>query len=1104
MRSFIVALCFLGVIALVPALATAESAVAIPAFFDFGPGDGAVEENYIAIAPDGQYDAESGFGFLDGPHTGFDSRKEDYSVWGPRSPEMHVENNATPLLVDGVRSDRELTFRVDVPNGVYRVTAVLGDLVNPMGSVSLYANGELVEKNLRFRHGHYRIMSGTAKRSNRGVPNQWGFYDRVRFTVAASEGRIVLKVTGDQSDYDRLMAEQQDMPKPASWLDGRVRQEMVPPYWDVGEPFLYAPILGLEIRKHVPAPVTSPEFGKLAYDGGSQGVADAVAAFNDKNFQEALAGVKRGAAEDPLAAALVAMWVAGWADFEREWEIGPKINQLLERAVKADPDNMAAVEAKEVMDTFWTALSHHKNARSFAGESNHFINNMAALNRFQFAQADDPVYWKAKLQAMRCGILLDPHRWTPSGQTAMVWAREILEKFPENRYARYFALDEYDKERGPWALPDYQWGHRDDDPAWARNENAIYRLALGLADYFIEYRQAADGSFGGGWGDDVEIVGLFGYYGFVSDGAGQQAIDGAAKLVSGMFAAGHDIEPETGYHWRSPDSQHAAEPAGNTLPMMMLIDHGNPEWIERCMQIGKCMRDILTAVNERGHRHFRSNYTGGTAVVGGLQANDSAINRRIIFPAEALWRYNRHPEVERLLLEWADAWYEDAMRTDKGKPVGFIPATVSWEDCELGGVGAPTWWGNNPQGALNNQFGQYHDYQIGLLEWAWEVTGDKKYLEPIRLESEAYEAMTDVEATQKAPYGAPERMKLTLQSAHRRWRDIQGIAPEPAEQEAGPFALGTGEATYEKVERTCKFALGSLIKLWPHNTTEAQATDRMGFLGANAPLSFYCGSGKVQKITELDWSASYRGIERDLAAFVSESTPRKLTVHLFAFRDGEVDMAIRPWALNVGAEYAARVYEDADLDGNPDGGPVFEGQPVKFRSAGQPVPVRFQSHKTHIAVIEQTSEGRSDAPLPDLCASSKDIEWNDYHDWVMVRVHNTGIAPADFIEVVLYEGTPESGREIGRGTLSHLPWPRDLVAMTHKLGWSLNVPPEGITLTAVIDPENKIEELVETNNRASTHIKPKAEEAPAAAAPPRGTPGGSSRGSARGTSRGGR
>jgi hypothetical protein len=149
---------------------------------------------------------------------------------------------------------------------------------------------------------------------------------------------------------------------------------------------------------------------------------------------------------------------------------------------------------------------------------------------------------------------------------------------------------------------------------------------------------------------------------------------------------------------------------------------------------------------------------------------------------------------------------------------------------------------------------------------------------------------------------------------------------------------------------------------------------------------------------------------------------------------------------------------------------VFVGKPVKLKSAGQMIPVRLQGHKTHIAIIEQVSGGRSGEPLPDLCASTNDIEWDADHNWVMARVHNTGIADADFIDVVLYEGTPEKGKEIGRAMLSHLPWPKDLVAMTHKLGWSLKVPPEGITLTAVIDPDDKIEELIETNNRVTVHL----------------------------------
>ncbi|MFC1737214.1 CARDB domain-containing protein, partial [Candidatus Hydrogenedentota bacterium] len=361
--------------------------------------------------------------------------------------------------------------------------------------------------------------------------------------------------------------------------------------------------------------------------------------------------------------------------------------------------------------------------------------------------------------------------------------------------------------------------------------------------------------------------------------------------------------------------------------------------------------------------------------------------------------------------------------------------------------------------------------------------------------------------TQKAPYGSPERNKLILGMSHKRWQAIRGIAKKPDEESDIQAALkGGARATYQNVEKISGFSLDSLIKLWPHNTTEAQATDRMGFLGTSAGLSFYCGGGEIQSKSDMKWSASYRGIERDLAAFVSDSTEEKLTVSLFAFRDGDVNMSIRPWALQIGGKYVAKVYEDVNEDGRPDGEAVYTGKPVKLKSGGQPIPILFQGHRTHIAVIEQVSEGRSDVSLPDLCLSVKDIEWDDYHNWVMVRVHNTGIAAADFIDVILYEGTPETGREIGRGTLSHLPWPKDLIATTHKLGWSLNVPPEGITLSAVIDPDNKIEELVESNNRVTTLVKPGIAETKAAVPKPASSGGrgggrgggGSARGEARG------
>jgi hypothetical protein len=81
---------------------------------------------------------------------------------------------------------------------------------------------------------------------------------------------------------------------------------------------------------------------------------------------------------------------------------------------------------------------------------------------------------------------------------------------------------------------------------------------------------------------------------------------------------------------------------------------------------------------------------------------------------------------------------------------------------------------------------------------------------------------------------------------------------------------------------------------------------------------------------------------------------------------------------------------------------------------------------------------------------------------------------ASDIRVVVYEGTEAEGIPLGtakgkviaRGTISYLAWPNNFLPQTLRLGWPYSPKSKAVTFTAVIDPENKIEEICESNNSA--------------------------------------
>ncbi len=124
-------------------------------------------------------------------------------------------------------------------------------------------------------------------------------------------------------------------------------------------------------------------------------------------------------------------------------------------------------------------------------------------------------------------------------------------------------------------------------------------------------------------------------------------------------------------------------------------------------------------------------FLGSMSIGNEKQANDSYINLRAAFPAISVYRYNRNPVIGKLLVEWADAWRNDAMRTDRKKPLGVFPAEVGFPGGELGGVNSPNWYtAAHPPGTVNYDWrpGRYYGYLVDLMLLAHEITGEDKYL----------------------------------------------------------------------------------------------------------------------------------------------------------------------------------------------------------------------------------------------------------------------------------------------------------------------------------------------------------------------------------------
>ena len=197
------------------------------------------------------------------------------------------------------------------------------------------------------------------------------------------------------------------------------------------------------------------------------------------------------------------------------------------------------------------------------------------------------------------------------------------------------------------------------------------------------------------------------------------------------FGIWHSDWITDGFSRRVRDVEHAAEPVADTQPMMIGLDYGNPVYVERCMESIRGLRDLWTGVNSRGHRHFRSSWYSSTRIDARPPRDcDVPMNTRTVRAARWLAWYNLHPFAMRFLREWGDAWLEDSLRTDKGKPHGIPPAAVRFADDALGGH-SDNW--HNP-----DMFRDYYNFRGGVMMFQqflvnYLLFDDPKYLKPIEL-----------------------------------------------------------------------------------------------------------------------------------------------------------------------------------------------------------------------------------------------------------------------------------------------------------------------------------------------------------------------------------
>jgi len=292
--------------------------------------------------------------------------------------------------------------------------------------------------------------------------------------------------------------------------------------------------------------------------------------------------------------------------------------------------------------------------------------------------------------------------------------------FPGNRIARMYLGEPIPSDRQYAAVPGA--------PQWASLQRENLERLTDIIEWWIENRMQADGQYGGGWGDDCE---MWRWWTPVLIGFDAPKITKAqARFSDALMGQPH---MKGGYTSRMTDVEHTAEDSSDVITPMMHLAPDEPRWKRRALRLAELMEKLWTGRNRRGLLQFKSTYFAVDRVDTTPQrACDTVYHARAVQPALLYWQRTGDEKLGKLFSAWMDTWVDAAARAERGKPAGIIPSAIHWPDGRVGGVGKDWWDPRNHGEASLYRWPSATSMMCGTLLLTWHMTGEEKYLQPLR------------------------------------------------------------------------------------------------------------------------------------------------------------------------------------------------------------------------------------------------------------------------------------------------------------------------------------------------------------------------------------
>lgn len=768
-------------------------------------------------------------------------------------------------------------------------------------------------------------------------------------------------------------------------------------------------------------PVTLGSDGRLTCVGkqAPAGIANALVLYNRGRYDDAYQALCR--APDSFYKAAALAWVVGSVDFTGDAKGTRAILSCLDHLPKTEIGTPKA-QALRTLTRRLAVL-----AGAIKGSTAHYLPRL-----LRDAKPGHPFYDKAQLYQARVYAweymeASKPRPWERSDAIL----KPLLAKYPNNRIIRMYL-----GESVPW-----QQGvscDAPDAPAWAKELCEAYLRSLAVIEWWGKNRQAADGSVGGGWGDDVELLRTWGPVAMVNEGS-SRANETIRRMVDGVWRS--DSIRQTGFECFRSDVEHSSEPSSDTQPLMLYLAYGDPEYVERNLITARLFRDKLMGRNSHGHWHWRSNQISSEGPsTNPKYAVDVPYACRPFKHVLWLTWYSDNPGAVQMLMDWARSWAQDTMRAGNGKPAGVVPASIGFKDDSLSGT-SQKWWQPDLGWDYYNWNGASWMYDIFALAYA--RSRQDALLAPIR-------AALDFKKI--APADTPGWVveKMTNEAAPRAAEALRLYQTLTGDGSFGEITKGKG-GTYERfLESGDRTAILPLIRALRQSmegnfemlTSEVISTDRAGIWCSEDLLRLYCGTPTMWGDTRVPtMSVRWNSPSDRFAAVVTATGASTLSAVLYSFETKPLDMKVSTFRLAPGV-YELSLGLDADGDWKLDKPSWTREVTIRHRGDGFSftLPARQQ-----VAIELRLKRPLliPNGPLPDLAVAHRDVVRE--RDALVVTVHNIGGKDAGAFTVRAMDVATDKAMATRR--VKSLACPSDLRAKVVRVRLPMKYQPRRVKVT---------------------------------------------------------